>query len=215
VFIAAMIFVGKLLSLPVAGGRIVDSFEAGDFLGSEEAADGLFEWNWFEPWIASFDRGTATAAGGDYNAAIPYLEDAFAGAPEAKRCDVAVNLALSWELLGDSYAEQGQAAGAQRLYDTARAVIAEAGEGCSSEQAPPNPELSREPGQELEDADERLQQKSEAAQQQDEATDPEPADGQEQLDQLEEQNDAAAEEKSQLDQLDRGQQGGGFADRPW
>ncbi len=215
VVIAGFVLVGKLLSLPVAGAQIVDRYDAGDFAGSGSSADGLFEWNWFEPWIASFDRGTATAAGGDYNAAIPFLEDAFATAPEAKRCDVAVNLALSWELLGDSYAEQGQAAGAQRLYDTARAVIAAAGEGCSPENAPQNPEENRQPGQELSDADERLQQKSDQAQQQDAAADPLPSGAQDQLDQLEQQNDDAAREKSQLDQLDRGQQNGGFTDRPW
>lgn len=214
--VLALLVVGKLVSLPVTGGLVVDRYTAGDYPGSEEAADGLFDGNSFEPWIAPFDRGTATAARGDYNAAIPFLEQAFATAPQANKCDVAVNLALSWELLGDSYAQQGQAAGAQRLYDTARAVIAEAGEGCSPENAPENTEERREPGQELSDADERLQQKSEAAKQLDQATEPAPSDAQEQLDRLEQQNQDAAEEKQQLDQLNRGEQsGGGFTDKPW
>lgn len=217
--IAILLLVIKLLGLSPAAQRVIDSYEFGAFDQSVTQAEPLFETNWFQPWIAPFDRGTAYAAGGLYNDAIDDLERALELAPADARCDVAVNLSLSWELLGDSYVEQGLFAGAQRLYETARAVIVEAGEECQSPNAPYNDEQGRDPGQELSDAAQRLDQKADQSGQRQEQLDlGQPDDGglEEQLERLGDQLDDAAEEKAESDSQERSEDsGGGFTDKPW
>ncbi|GAB3143509.1 hypothetical protein [Marisediminicola antarctica] len=216
--IAALILAGKLIGLQGTAGPSLDSYDRGNYAASAEQLDPLFEWNAFEPWIAHFDRGTARAASGDTIPAITDLERAFAQAPSAKKCDVAVNLSLSWELLGDSYASQGQLAGAARLYATAKAVIEAAGPECEPPNAPQNNLEGRDPGQELSDASDRLDAKS------DQTAPPRSGTGdgdspgaeQDQLEQLREQNDDAAGEKAERETQNRGQDSGGaFTDRPW
>ena len=218
--LAGLIVAVKLVSLSVVAGLAIDSYETGSFESSADAADELLTWNAFEPWVAHFDRGTARAGAGLYNEAVDDLERAFAEAPDEKKCDVAVNLSLSWELLGDSYLAQGQFAGAQRLYETARAVIAAAGEGCEPPNAPPNAEENRDPGEELLDAGERLDEKiqdAKALNEQADALEENAPDGtEEQLDRLEQQNQDAAEEKAEQQGQDRGNEGtGGFTEKPW
>jgi tetratricopeptide (TPR) repeat protein len=218
--LAGLILAVKLVSLSVVAGVAIDSYESGSFESSADAAGELLTWNAFEPWVAHFDRGTARAGAGLYNEAVDDLERAFAEAPDEKKCDVAVNLSLSWELLGDSYLEQGQFAGAQRLYETARAVIAAAGEGCEPPNAPLNTEENRDPGEELRDAGERLDEKIQDAKglnEQADAHEENAPDGtEEQLDRLEQQNQDAAEEKAEQQGQDRGNEGtGGFTEKPW
>jgi tetratricopeptide (TPR) repeat protein len=215
--IAALLLVGKLLGLQGTAGPALDSYERGSYATSAEQLDPLFDWNAFEPWIAHFDRGTAKAAAGDTIPAITDLERAFAQAPGAKRCDVAVNLSLSWETLGDSYAVQGQLAGAARLYATAKAVIEAAGPECEPPNAPQNNQEGRDPGQELSDASGRLDFKPDlTAPPSGGGGDDTPSDGQDQLDELREQNDDAAGEKAEREAQNRGEDSGGtFTDRPW
>ncbi len=216
--IAALMLAGKLLGLQAAAGPALESYERGSYAASVEQLDPLFDWNAFEPWIAHFDRGTARAAAGDTIPAITDLERAFAQAPNAQRCDVAVNLSLSWELLGDSYAQQGQLAGAARLYATAKAVIEAAGPECEPPNAPQNSQEGRDPGQELSDASERLDAKSDlsAPPATGDGADDAPGSEQEQLEELREQNDDAAGEKAERDAQNRGEDSGGaFTDRPW
>lgn len=217
--LVVLLLVIKLLGLSPTAQRVIGSYESGAFGQSVTQAEALFGTNWFEPWIAPFDRGTAYAAGGFYNDAIDDLEQALELAPADARCDVAVNLSLSWELLGDSYVEQGLFAGAQRLYETARAVITEAGEQCQPPNAPPNEELGRDPGQELSDAAERLDAKAEQSGERQEQLErgqgPE-GDVEDPLDRLGEQLDDAAREKAERESQERSEEsGGGFADRPW
>ena len=154
--LASLVVVVKLAGLPVLGGAMVEQYRSGDFVASIESAERLTEGNLFESWVAPFGRGTATAAAGDYNAAIPDLERALELAPESRRCDIAVNLSLSWESLGDSYVTQGLDAGALRLYATAKRVITSAGEECLPPNAPPNAEEDRNAGDELSAASDRL-----------------------------------------------------------
>ena len=216
--IAALMLAGKLFGLQGTAGPALEGYERGSYAASAEQLGPLFDWNAFEPWIAHFDRGTARAAAGDTIPAIADLERAFAQAPTAKKCDVAVNLSLSWELLGDSYASQGQLAGAARLYATAKAVIEAAGPECEPPNAPQNNEEGRDPGQELSDASDRLDAKSGLT------APPRTGDGeddasgteQDQLEQLREQNDDAAGEKAERETQNRGEDSGGaFTDRPW
>lgn len=213
--LAGLVFAVKLLSLGTLGGLAVENYRAGNVEKTIEQSDELMNWNVFEPWIAWFDRGTANAAGGNFNEATRDLEQAFSLAPKEKRCDVAVNLSLSWERQGDSYLEQGQYAGAKRLYETADAVITAAGPECEPPNAPKNTEEDRDPGQELSDARERLADKGRLAEEQDEV-DAGGDDEADPLDQLEEQNDEAAREKAEQEGQDRGDENAGtFTDKPW
>lgn len=208
----------KLFALSPTAQGVIRSYETGSFDRSVERAEAMQNGNWFEPWIAFFDRGTAYAANGNYNEAVEDLEKAFAQAPADKRCDVAVNLSLSWELLGDSYVEQGLYVGARKLYDTAKAVIDAAGPQCQGPDAPQNEEQNRQAGQELSDAAKRLERKSDRSGQIQDATgDPAtPDDASDQLDRLGRQDQDAADEKAEQQGQKRGENGqGGYTDRPW
>lgn len=216
--IAGMILSAKLFGLSPTAQSVIRSYDLGSFDRSVQQAEAMQSWNWFEPWIAYFDRGTAYAANGYYNEAVEDLEKAFDQAPADKRCDVAVNLSLSWELLGDSYVEQGLFAGAQKLYDTARAVIDAAGPECQGPDAPKNEEEGRAAGQELSDAAERLAEKSDrsGAFQGDTGDPAAPADTQDQLDRLGQQDQDAADEKAEQQGQERGEDSqGGYTDKPW
>lgn len=221
VVVAALLLAGKLASLSVVADAAIAEYDRGMLSESIDGFDSLLAWNPFDPWIAHFDTGTALAANGDLNPAIVDLEKAFDLAPGAKKCDVAVNLSLSWETLGDAYMQQGLYSGAARLYETAKAAIAAAGEGCTPPNAPFNAEEDRAPGDELSDASDRLDQKLDTADQlqnQADAAAPPPGaqDTQDQLDRLGQQNDDAAGEKADQDALRRGELGsGGFSDKPW
>lgn len=216
--LAALLFSGKLLSLSAIAGDGIDAYDAGEYASSAERFDSLLGWNPIEPWVAHFGAGTALAGTADLNPAIVELERALDLAPASKECDVAVNLSLSWELLGDAYTAEGLLSGASRLYETARAVIESVGEDCAPPEAPFNEEEGRDPGAELSDAGDRLEVKldqNERAQQESGSL-PAEQDTQDQLDELEQQNEDAAGEKAQQEGL-RGGGGasGGFTDRPW
>ena len=223
VTLAGLLLAGKLLMMSGTASTVVERYDGGAYLSSETEADGLLFANWFDPWLAFFDRGTARAAGGDLNPAIDDLEKAFALATGSDRCVVAVNLSLSWETLGDSYLAQGQLSGAQQLYATAQAVIDAAGPSCAgdpqSQQGDPQQGEPRsgDPQQDapgvLSEAEQRLEAKQRASQgagEQQQSGTP-----QQQLDQLQQQNEDAAGEKAEQEGEDRIDPGLGQAPKPW
>lgn len=215
--LAGLVLAGKLFTLSSVAGAAIADYDRRDFESSAARAEGLLSWNSFEPWIAWFDRGTARAASGFYNQAIDDLEYAFALAPADRKCEVAVNLSLSWEMLADSYQQRGFFAGAQRLYETAEAVIDAAGQDCKPGNAPQNEQENRDPGEELSDAGDRLDDKAAAAEalEQTEGEDADAGIG-ERLDELGQRNEDAAEDKAEQESRDRGAEGsGGFTDKPW
>ncbi len=219
VAIAMLLLALKLFSLPIQAGAVQAAYERGDGIGAVDAAEPLHGTNWFEPWIAHFDRGTGYAADQYYVEAIDDFEHALELAPEDKRCQVSVNLALSWELLGDSYVEGGFYQGAVLLYDTARKVLEAAGPDCvPPEQQQPD---ERDADQEHEEAEERVEQKQRQAEEQRDLTqdpdDPSQADErQEQLEELQDQGQQSDQERENQENRDRGEEsGGGFTDQPW
>ena len=182
----------KLASLQVVAGTAISRYEVGAYDASADTAEGLMENNLFEPWIAHFDRGTARAAAGLYNESIDDLERAFDLAPDDRRCDVALNLSLAWESLGDDYASQGQFAGAIKLYDLARAALDAAGDGCGEPAQTGNPETpnsERDPRSRLTDKSARAQALDEQVEAQREPGVSDP------LERLDDQNSDAADEK--------------------
>lgn len=214
--VAVLILAMKLLSLSVVTGAAITQYNGGAYDASAKTSGSLLEQNLFEPWIPYFNRGVALASQEKYVRAIDDLEKALALAPADRACSVSINLALGWERLADGYAAAGSYSGATLLYQTAKDVLTAAGPDC----APPQQQIDgRDPAQERDDAqgrvEEKLRQSQDAKQQQDAASG-DPTDTQGKLDELKEQSDAAAGQKADGDTRGRGNQGSsGFTDKPW
>ncbi len=82
-----------------AAGR--DAFERGDYDGAAAEFFDTRDLNWFQPWVAPFDEGTAHHAEGAFDKAIAAYEDALDVVPRREECTVRINLALAHEAVGD------------------------------------------------------------------------------------------------------------------
>lgn len=222
----ALVFAGKLVSLGVLEGNGSRAYAAEDYDAAAGHFDGLMLWNAFDPWIAPFNRGTASAAAGDFPAATEDLSQALVLAPEGKTCEIRVNLALAWEQQGDAYAEAGAAEGATQMWETALAVItAGADEGCDQPQ-------ESKADEELETAQKRIEEKlmqnsndsgdddengsegDDSDSDSDSDSDNDESNGDDPLDDLDERG-KDAERKKQEGDADRRGSGGGGTDKPW
>jgi len=199
VVVALLVVAGMIVGPYTTNESAVRSYESGDFDGSGEQSSRLLEGNLLEDWVPWFNRGNALAAQEEYTAAIDDFERALELAPQERACDVRVNLALSWERLGDIYIAGGFNQGAINLYEAAKAVIAE-GDGCDRDEPS---------GEQLDVAGPRVQAKIDEAQQRKDEADAQNGDQpgglEEQLDQLGEQEQQGAQEKADGDSAERGQ----------
>lgn len=203
--LACIVAAVYLFSLSVNAASAIAKYDSGDYAGSEADSTRQLDLNLVEKYLPYFNRGDALAADQQYTRAIDDFERALELAPEERKCDVRVNLSLSWELLGDIYEQGGFHEGAVLLYQAAQAVIEEGGEACT----PPTQEL-------LDTAEIRIQEKIEQSQQPD--GDEEVPDGDdEKLDELGELGDAGAQEKANEEARQRGENGpdGGNYTKPW
>jgi tetratricopeptide (TPR) repeat protein len=236
VVLLALFIAWKLISMPVLAQRGIDAYDQGNYERSVEASDSLMFLNVAEAWIPYFNRGTANAAAQSYSDATDDLAKALERAPEERRCDVRVNLALAWEMQGDSYYEAGYFAGAAKLYETAKAVLdAGADEGCFEQPPPEQEEQSDEQqleqpdgetAERLEQADERVTEKLRRSEQQDQQEQPDADPGEPEgdsadgggskVDELQQRGDDAEEEKQNQDSTQRGQDGSrSYVEKPW
>jgi tetratricopeptide (TPR) repeat protein len=217
-----------LFSLPVVAGVLViagwlvnlsgttavglTQYQRGNYVTSADTFGGLLAINVVEKWIPYFNRGGALAADQDYIPAIDDFERALQFAPAEHRCEVIVNLSLAWERLADGYAQSGLYSGAMQLYQTSLDVLQ--GEDCTP---PDEPVQGRDPGEELEIAEGRVQAKLDASEYLNEQGDTgEPSTPEERQQQLEEQGDDAAQQQAEDDALDRGEDSQGpVTDKPW
>jgi tetratricopeptide (TPR) repeat protein len=210
VVIAAVVVAVKLISLSVTAQAAIIDYNTGNYESSIDRSTSLLELNVIEPYIPYFNRGDAQAGREYYVDAVEDFEKALELAPQAKKCDVRVNLALSWELLGDIYAEGGYFEGAVLLYEAAEAVITAGGEDCE----PPT-----QSSDELSEAQERVEGKKDIAEAQRDAAEAqeEGKSTQQKLDELGERGEQGSAEKENGDSLDRGEgQGDGtYTDKPW
>jgi tetratricopeptide (TPR) repeat protein len=224
----------KFASLSLTAQDAIEASETGRFEESIEAGDALMTLNWFEPWIAYYDRGTASARAMEFNDATDDLSVALELAPPERSCEVRVNLALAWEELGDIYVDAGYLRGASLIYDTALAVIrggeddgcfegdgpaatpSPAPEGESGDQTEPGTGASS-PGDQLEDAQDRVEGKQDAVEDVEEGSGGAPGGegtgGTDPTDELEDRGDAAEEDRRNQEADQRG--GGGYAEKPW
>jgi tetratricopeptide (TPR) repeat protein len=199
----------KLIGLSVTNQSAINAYNNGQYERSITTSESLMDFNVIEPYIPYFNRGDAYAASEMYVESIDDFERALELAPEQKKCDVRVNLALSWENLGDIYAEGGFFQGAVLLYEAAEKVIAEGGEDCTP------PQQSEE---DLQESKERVEEKKEQAEEQRDAATEGDEDGEstgDKLDDLKEQEEQGAGEKANGDTRDRGEGSGGSVDKPW
>jgi len=199
----------KLMSLAPTAQGAIEAFDEGDYVESEERSSSLLFLNVVESYLPYFNRGDAYAADQYYGLATDDFERALELAPLDRKCDVRLNLALSWERFGDIYVQLGYYQGAVLLYEASQAVLDDAGPECDP---PPNQD-------QLNESQDRVEEKKDDAQQQQEQQ-PQGGDGQDQQDQqlneLEEQQKQAAEEKAEQESEDRGQESGGYnTDKPW
>jgi tetratricopeptide (TPR) repeat protein len=210
--VAVMLYVAvRLIGLSLVNQTALDLFDSGAYEASEEVSTGLLDQTLIEPYLPWFNRGDAKAAQEQYTDAIDDFERALELAPAERQCDVRVNLALSWERLGDIYAAAGFPDGAKQLYEASLAVIAEGGD-C----LPPEPA-----GLDLAQAGPRVQAKLDQAEQQSQAQEPGGEDESggldEQLDELGQKGQAGEQELQNGESLDRGEQGGSptAPAKPW
>ena len=201
----------RLMGLSIVNGTALDLFDAARFEASAQKSTELQDENIVEPYLPWFNRGDAYAAQEKYTDAIDDFEKALELAPAERECDVRVNLALSWERLGDIYAVNGYPQGAVLLYQAAETVIGE-GEDCE----PPEPS-----GIDLQEAGPRIESKIEEAERQRDAADGPDGDGpgnlDEQLDELGQKSEAGEQDKATQDAADRGEesQQSGPPAKPW
>ncbi|WP_231555059.1 hypothetical protein [Microbacterium sp. ZOR0019] len=214
--LAALLFVGKLLSMYAFAHQAITAYVVDDFAGSEAAARGQNFLNWFEPYKAPFNIGTALGAAEQLPQARAELEEALRLATGLEVCGVRINLALVVERMGDAARAGGDGATAAQLYGEALAITAETPEECHSEEAQ---EQSSDPQRDMSDTldstEDRLKQKQ---QEQDQQQPPPPQpneDEQPSEDKLQDLQDKLEQGTQERDQQLGEDPGGSGTEKPW
>lgn len=214
--LAALFFVGKLLSMYAFAHQAITAYVVDDFAGSEAAARGQSFLNWFEPYKAPFNIGTALGAAEQLPQARAELEEALRLATGLEVCGVRINLALVVERMGDAARAGGDGATAAQLYGEALAITAETPEECHSEEAQ---EQSSDPQRDMSDTldstEDRLKQKQ---QEQDQQQPPPPQpneDEQPSEDKLQDLQDKLKQGTQERDQQLGEDPGGSGTEKPW
>lgn len=224
--LAALLFVGKLLSMYAFAHQSISEFVGAGYAESEAAARGQDWLNWFEQFKAPYNIGTALAGAEKLPDARTELEEALPLAQGLEVCYVRINLSLVMERQGDAAQADGDAAHAAEFYGEALQMTTETPKECNSEDAQnQSPDPNRDMSETLEDNQQRQQEKQQQSQQQsdhgEQPQDPqEEEDGdqpsQSDLDDIEERlNEGAQDREDQLGGGDEGGSGGSGTDKPW
>ncbi|MGM0700572.1 MAG: hypothetical protein ACQEVD_17125 [Actinomycetota bacterium] len=137
-------------------------YTSNDFPGAKKAATAFLRVSPFQRHIGYFNRGTAEAAVGDYDAAQTDLEAALEIAPTSAECAVRINLSFVYEKQADQIASQDPDQ-SQELYDRSLKTLEDAPEECQ-------PKKSEEK-QKSSQAKERVEDKKQGGQAKEEGTD--------------------------------------------
>ncbi|UNK70809.1 hypothetical protein [Microbacterium sp. H1-D42] len=220
--LAALLFVGKLLSMYAFAHESISSFVAGGYAESESAARGQDVLNWFEPFKAPYNIGTAMAGAEKLPEARAELEEALPLATGLDVCAVRINLSLVMERQGDAAQADGDAVAAAEFYGEALQMTVETPEECSSDDAQnQSPDPNRDMSDTLKDNQQRQQEKQQQSQQnpdqgeqpqEPDQSDPQDRPSQSDLDDIEDRLNQGAQDRE--DQQD-GEGGGGGTDKPW
>lgn len=215
--IAALLFVGKLLSMYAFAHQAITAFVLDDFAGSESAARGQETLNWFEPYKAPFNVGTALGAADQLPDARAELEEALELATGLEVCGVRINLALVVERMGDAARAEGDGASAAQLYGEALTITVETPEECHSDEAQQqSSDPQRDMSESLDSTEDRLKQKQQEEQEQEQPQQPQPDDdGQPSEDKLEGLKDKLDQGTQERDQRQGDDSEGTGTDKPW
>lgn len=197
--LVALLCVGKILSMYAFAHQSISSYVSGDTAGAISAAQGQEFLNFFEPYKAPFNAGTAHAAADELPEARDDLERALSLASGLEVCGVRINLAVVLERMGDAARADGDANGAGALYGEATTFTLETPDECRTPEAD---EQSSDPERSLSDAlddlEERLREKQqEAPEQQEQPAPPEEQPSEDTLEQLQDRLDQGAEQRDQ------------------
>ena len=211
VVIFALLVAGKLISVTVINQSALAQYARGDFDESTEQWSGMLEFNLVETWIPFFNRGDAKVGDENYTSAIDDFEKALELAPGDKKCMIAVNLAHSWETLGDIYEQGGYHQGAVQLYQAAEDVLASMGDSCE----PPDAAADQFSQVESDVAEKKAQ--AESNQQAQESEDPGSQGAEDKLDDLGDKQQQSDQEKANGESRERNDDDGGgtVTDKPW
>ncbi|MFK3677232.1 hypothetical protein ACI2IP_05840 [Microbacterium sp. NPDC090218] len=214
--LAALFFVGKLLSMYAFAHQAITAYVVDDFAGSEAAARGQDFLNWFEPYKAPFNVGTALGAAEQLPQARAELEEALELATGLEVCGVRINLALVVERMGDAARADGDGATATQLYGEALTITVETPEECHSEEAQQqSPDPQRDMSDTLDSTEDRLKQKQQDQEQQQQ---PQPQPSEEEQpseDKLQDLQDKLEQGTQERDQQQGDDPGGSGTDKPW
>jgi len=221
--LAALLLVAKLLSMYAFAHTSISSFVSGAYAESESAARGLDIANWFEPFKAPYDIGTALGGADELAAARDELERAVPLAQGLDICPVLINLSLVIERQGDAAQADGDAGKAAELYGEALEITVGTPEECQSDEAQQqSPQPNRDMSDTLDENQQRQQEKQRQSQQPAPEQPQQPDQGeqpqtpQDKLDDIEDRLNQGAQERE--DQLGDGQGddgSGGGTDKPW
>ncbi|MBN6191362.1 MULTISPECIES: hypothetical protein [Microbacterium] len=218
--LAALLVVGKILSMYAFAHQSITSYVVDDFAGSESAARGQEFLNWFEPYKAPYNIGTALAGAEELPAARAELERALDLATGLEVCAVRINLALVVERMGDAARADGDGAAAAELYGEALTLTVETPEECRSEEAQQqSPDPQRDMSDTLDGAEDRLKQKQQEQEQEQQPQEPEEQEQEEQPqpsdDKLQDLQDKLNQGTQERDQQQGDDPGGSGTDKPW
>lgn len=216
--LAALLFVGKLLSMYAFAHQAVTAYVVDDYAGSEAAARGQEFLNWFEPYKAPFNVGTALGGAEELPEARAKLEEALDLATGLEVCGVRINLALVVERMGDAARADGDGTTAAQLYGEALTITVETPEECSSDEAQEqSSDPERDMSDSLEGTEERLKQKQQEQEQEPQPEEPQPEEEEPQPsdDKLEDLQDKLEQGTQERDQQQGDEPGGTGTDKPW
>lgn len=216
--LAALLFVGKLLSMYAFAHQAITAYVVDDFAGSEASARGQDVLNWFEPYKAPYNVGTALAGAEQLAESRVELERALDLASGLEVCAVRINLALVIERLGDAARADGDGAAATALYGEALTVTVETPEECDSDEAQQqSPDPERDMSDTLQNTEDRLKQKQQEQEQQEQPQEPQDEEEQPQPsdDKLQDLQDKLEQGTQERDQRQGDEPGGTGTEKPW
>ena len=217
--LAALLLVGKMLSMYAFAHQSITAYVVDDFAGSESAARGQEFLNWFEPYKAPYNVGTALAGAERLTEARSELEEALPLAHDLEVCAVRINLAFVIERMGDAARSDGDGETAASLYGEALTITLETPDECRTEEAQQqSPDPQRDMEDTLDEAERRLTEKQQQEQQpppppEELPQDEEPQPSDDKLQDLQDKLDQGTQERDQ--QQDGDDPGGSGTDKPW
>jgi tetratricopeptide (TPR) repeat protein len=175
------LFAGKAATMYINAQNTIDTFNDKSYSASANNAEKQKVTNFLEQWLAYYNSGTALSAEGEYEKAIPELNQAlsYIQGSVPNECYVRANLALTYEKYADKLSAEGDTLNADKNYWSASDVVDKAPQECF----PPNSggsstsEETSETGESMEQTKERSDSKNSTNSE--DGTSEEPSEGEE------------------------------------